>query len=621
VRPRSLLLFTVAAAVWPLVAWLHRERLPAGVVTVERAAFLPQATAAPPEDTAGWTDRALPDDWGLPAPGERGTSVREGWYRLALEAHTTGEADWALYLPSVRMNAAVYLNGRLVGDGGRLTDPVARNWNRPLLFRLPRWQLRRDENVLHIRLAADRPGRGFLGPVHVAPAAVLEPVHARRYALKVTSLWAITIFAAMMAIFTAALWAQRRAESYYGWYAFTALAWALINLYLLITEVPVPDASRDGFLYVSLGWFVIAAARALQDFSGVGEPRVNRLLLVYGIAGSVVLATLAALDSPWFHVVGGFGWMTSGFVVAGYALHQVGSTARARRGGSELSVVYLSGIPVLSCGLHDVLVWNGLLGPANGYYLPYSAPVTLGGMGWVLLHRFVGALRRSESLVADLEARVEQKRVELELRHGQIRELERTRVLSEERERIMRDIHDGLGSRLVSTLALIEHADAAPEEVSTALREVLDELRLFVHSLEPVEGDLLAALATLRAWMQPRLEARGLRVEWQVGQVAIPDFGPRNTVNVLRILQEAFSNVLKHARASVVRVRVAPGERDGVPGIVVELADDGRGATERGLRGRGTDNMRHRAAEIGVDLELRSSPGDTVVRLWIPGLA
>ena len=57
-----------------------------------------------------------------------------GWYRLELPASGSKRERFSVYLARVNMNAAVYFNGDFVGDGGSFREPIARNWNRPLLF-------------------------------------------------------------------------------------------------------------------------------------------------------------------------------------------------------------------------------------------------------------------------------------------------------------------------------------------------------------------------------------------------------------------------------------------------------------------------------------------------------
>ena len=72
--------------------------------------------------------------------------------------------------------------------------------------------------------------------------------------------------------------------------------------------------------------------------------------------------------------------------------------------------------------------------------------------------------------------------------------IEREQTLMHERQRLMRDMHDGVGSSLMSALRLVEHGEAALVDVPQVLRECIDDLKISIDSLEPVDADLLALL-------------------------------------------------------------------------------------------------------------------------------
>ncbi|MDP2834220.1 MAG: hypothetical protein Q8Q28_13185 [Pseudomonadota bacterium] len=102
---------------------------------------------------------------------------------------------------------------------------------------------------------------------------------------------------------------------------------------------------------------------------------------------------------------------------------------------------------------------------------------------------------------------------------------------------------------------------------------------------------------------------------------ALPWLEPPEALQVLRILQEALANVLKHARASVVRIDARKVERDGHSGVLVSIADNGMGydmgydETRHG--GRGLGNMRDRARRLGAELRIETEAG-TRVEVFLP---
>ncbi len=227
---------------------------------------------------------------------------------------------------------------------------------------------------------------------------------------------------------------------------------------------------------------------------------------------------------------------------------------------------------------------------------------------------FVMALDESGRLNTELEARVAQKRAELQENYRRMQEMERQQAMVEERQRIMRDIHDGIGAHLISTLSQVEHGCLSPEEVAAALRECIDDLRLTIDSLEPTDDDLLAVLGNLRYRLEPRLKKCGIELDWQVRDVPkLACLGPRNVLHILRILQEGFTNILKHADAN--RVSVETGVDRG--NVFVRVKDNGHGFAGD-HSGRGLASMKHRARSIGGQFDIQPSPAGTTLNLLLP---
>jgi signal transduction histidine kinase len=230
--------------------------------------------------------------------------------------------------------------------------------------------------------------------------------------------------------------------------------------------------------------------------------------------------------------------------------------------------------------------------------------------------RISRALAESQRLNALLEERVREKQRELERQFETMQRLTREADMAEERRRLMADMHDGIGASLISTLSLVECGEASSEQVATALRECIDDLRLAIDSLEPADGDLAPVLGGLRYRLEPRLKAAGIALDWQVRELpALSCLTPQNVLHVLRILQEAFTNVLKHARAKHIRVATAVDAGR----VSIEVSDDGRGFDAKPAgHGHGLDNMRQRAKAIGGDLRIVPSAAGTTLSLALP---
>lgn len=262
--------------------------------------------------------------------------------------------------------------------------------------------------------------------------------------------------------------------------------------------------------------------------------------------------------------------------------------------------------------------------------LPLSVPTILallarghpwGGIGFAalsLLSTFYG-FRLQTALQTTVHERylAQSLSQQLQEQQQQLLQAEHHNTQLQERQRLVHDMHDGLGSTLLLTLAAVERGQLAQPAVAQALRDCVADLRLVIDSLEPMDYDLVTMLATIRHRMEPRLQAAGLALQWDVQ--ALPPLlwlQPSDILHLLRLVQEALANVLKHAHARQVRVRTASlGEQ-----VEICIEDDGCGFDPAQAHpGRGYASQQHRARQLGGSLQRDSQPGHgTRLRLRLP---
>jgi signal transduction histidine kinase len=247
----------------------------------------------------------------------------------------------------------------------------------------------------------------------------------------------------------------------------------------------------------------------------------------------------------------------------------------------------------------------------------------------IILRRHVQAVQAVDQVNRDLANRLAVREAELIASHEALRDAQQREVVAAERQRLMQDLHDGMGSQLMSAMRVAEAGALSSADMKAVLRDCLDDLRLTVDSLEPVDADVLLLLATLRYRMAPRLEAAGLTIHWDIGGLdqlgGVPTLtwlDPRGALHILRILQEALSNILQHAHARSLRVAVVVEHDSDRPGVSVMLDDDGTGFQGKQLSalgaGKGLGNMERRAQALHARLSwLPLEPG-TRFRLWLP---
>ncbi|MBX2808629.1 MAG: hypothetical protein KTR20_08355 [Cellvibrionaceae bacterium] len=238
----------------------------------------------------------------------------------------------------------------------------------------------------------------------------------------------------------------------------------------------------------------------------------------------------------------------------------------------------------------------------------------------------------TESLNKTIQA-LNEKNIELDRTRKVAIDLERSQAILDERSRIMKDMHDGIGGQLVASLALIENEQdsAVRKNIHDILAACIDDLRLIINSLSASSSVLSALLADFKFRMNKRIETMGIRLDWRVDDHSDSiHLQPQQGLHILRILQEVFTNTLKHAQASTIHFRVSIDVHE----LVFCIEDDGvflasGNAEESRLaqhafdhaceHGHGIKNIKWRARQLGASISIApaASRGCRVV-LQIP---
>jgi signal transduction histidine kinase len=191
----------------------------------------------------------------------------------------------------------------------------------------------------------------------------------------------------------------------------------------------------------------------------------------------------------------------------------------------------------------------------------------------------------------------------------------------EERRRIRRDLHDGLGPVLASQTLKIGSARALlerdPEAVDSLLRQIetditvaLEDIRRLIYNLRPPALD---ELGLLRAIQQDAPRHQGLNISFDLPP-EILELSAAVEVAVYRIVQEALANIVHHARANRASIRITKGAE-----LRLTISDDGQGLPVDYRLGVGLSSMRERAEELGGNFKIISTQGaGTVIEVSLP---
>lgn len=198
--------------------------------------------------------------------------------------------------------------------------------------------------------------------------------------------------------------------------------------------------------------------------------------------------------------------------------------------------------------------------------------------------------------------------------HVQISE----KAVLQERQRFVRDIHDGIGGQLLSLLLRARSGVLQMTEVEDEVQRGLTDLRLVIDSMDQIGSDLEGALAVFNTRSRQQLEAANISVHWhQADELGTYSLDARQILSLYRILQEAVSNSVRHSKANRLEVSVHPAAGSGA--LEITISDNGKGFDGvSNTAGKGMQNMRARAAQLGADLQWDTSEHGTIVRLDLP---
>ncbi|MGJ4860002.1 sensor histidine kinase [Labrys sp. La1] len=408
-------------------------------------------------------------------------------------------------------------------------------------------------------------------------------------------------------------WLLRRRENVLAWLCCAGVAWCLFNLEGLAEIEARPfglPVNRIALLYPLL-FTTLGLAASLV---GASLPRGLVVVMALGCLG------LGAAAFP-FH---GLEIMRiAGLATIGVSLLILGffaTRAEAQIGAPEklaLVILYALGLGAVGFDLYAGTIRSG-----HGTRLaPYAGVVLLGFSGFVILRHILANAEARERLNQTLGQRIETTKANLLASESARHALEIAHAVKLERERLMREIHDGIGSSLVAALASAERQGKESTTAVVALKGALTDLRVAVDSLEPVEGNVATLLASLRYRYEPELRKSGIAVKWMVEDVPELDWlDAPSALHVLRILQESVSNTMGHSKATQLTFKCKMALLQGRPGLRVEIADNGSGFDINAPAiGRGRRNMVQRAEALGATLDVLSKQGEgTATILWLP---
>lgn len=561
------------------------------VLRLKEASFVQSDAMYPPPFLLDKVEkRSLPDNWLKSMSGFGGS----GWYQIHFPRQKQGGHVWGLFIPRANMNLAVFLNGHEVANSGHFSEPLSRNWARPLYYTIPAGLLSQHANTLHIHLKSYADEAGGLSQLLMGSQDTLLPLYQMRDFIqidlaKVT--FFLNIFAGCLALF---LWNLMRSKSMYAWFAVICFSSCIFILNHFALELPISRNIWHYSVYVSIGWYACSLLMFTLHFLQRSHEMFERSLVIYMLISSVIILTLQ-------NIFVALVWHIGSLAMASYACILLFRSWLHSNESAEL-VLFIGMLSTWILGFHDWYTRLTLQQFSSPVLMHLGPPMILVAISWILMVRFSQAMKKTEQFQAELIQRVEHVTLKLNKEHQRVQVLLQQEAKEGERSRIMKDLHDGLGSYLMSahSIARMQKLD---QGIQQALNDALFFLRTSIDALGSEDADLSSVLGTFRYRIEPQLKAYAIKLHWYMDDISEYYLSSEHKLHLIRIIQEAIANVIKHSGAS--ELHISTKLMDDV--ISLSVKDNGCGISGD-QSGHGLKNMRERIEMMGGSLTINALP-------------
>lgn len=528
---------------------------------------------------------------------------------------------YGIYFSRVGNTAEIWLNGNLLSRFGDVAVSDADDYVKAPQYVLIPARLVQKDNLLRIHIHADAARRAGLSRVAVGPEAEVRERFDQAYRWRVTVSIMVAVFSLVVSVIALLLWLTQgehdkagdlTREGIYLTASVAELCWMVRLSDVALVHPPLSWPWWNLVQTVAYaGWFYGAAMFCHYVAGWHLHPSMRWVRA--GMLGLFLSAIPMSYASFILHddryMTGWYGFVS--FLFIGYSFFYI--AAAVRRPTTERLLVATAGAFNVVAGFRDWLVIRANDSFDEVSWTRSSAVLFGVALCYIVVTRFREASGQARDLMRNMEAKVTEKEQALAASFQQLEQLAREQERTAERTRILRDMHDGVGSHISAAIRQLQSGKASDEQLMQTLRDSLDQLKLSIDAMNLPPGDVTALLANLRYRLEPRLKASDIELQWDVDLLApLTRFDGKAMRQLQFMVFEALSNVLQHAQASVLRIELRATPAGGAR---LRVIDNGNGFDPDRVQRKGLGSLRERAAAIGARLDISSAPGQTAVEI------
>ena len=558
----------------------------------------------------GWQLVTLPDLSQRHWPGFSGPA----WYRLDWRADCQDE-PLVLNIDRMVMAAEVWLNDDLLWRDESLVEPLSRSWNLPRYWLLP-LSRQQDSNTLWIRLVGSEHAAPGLGTVRLGTSTQVWPEYRVQLFQQRELILISLLISLVLGVLFLTFWLFRRQERAFGWFGLASLLWAVAFSNMLVTSSwPFTNGEVwDRISQLALALYCPVFCMFIWSFGGMRFVRLER-----GVWAGSILFCVAVVLVPKTHI--GLLQLMSTFALR-LVLFVAGQQFLWHAYRTRDTYLMLFGACMSALSIYEFLALMDVL-ETDGVYATLSTPIMSIVMFLVLATRFSSSLQRIERFNDELQVSVDSTRVELTQTLQREHQLEADNIRLNERLRLTHDLHDSLGSSLMRSITRMEHGEGLKDsQFLSVLKTLRSDLRDVIDgsSAVPTWQSPQEWLAPSRRRFIDLFDDLGIASHWNLPGHWPGLFTPPQLLALTRFLEEALTNVLKHASATRLEVGL---NAEAEHGLNLWVRDNGRGFDVDNVLAAGTgvgmSSMRMRIERTGGQLRIESRPGETLLMATIHG--
>ena len=512
----------------------------------------------------------------------------------------------ALLLPQPVQGATFWIGDELIYEIASSDEQSLRNCYRPVLVSIPKHLLSASQDTV-IRVHQAGYLRGwFVSPMLVGDLADLRPWFEGYTLLSQTLSVTINVLSALVGLFLLGI-GWRTKSSAYIYSGLATLTWSLLYTLALISEVPTQQwfywrlalYLLTGLLiyFISLFMFEIFRQRLYPRWKVAYFVYLNLGWLVFAMGGP---QTEFALDFYWTGLAVGIYVGTTIWLIA---------KALQQRKRTVLVPFFIHALVSSVFAFHDYILQAGWLPIALSkevqplWTYAVLQPIYLTHLALPSFVIMALWMLGQDHLLKTRDA------------------LQHERQLREQREHMVSDIHDGVGSHINMLLWDLRSSGSSPERMEMELQHCMDELRFAINPAEAGYETLHKALGDLCQRLQ--LVAEHVQITYTRFGSARPVRSDQG-IQLYKVVQECLSNALRHSQARQIDVELIQFTES----VSVVVKDDGVGIPDwderaqtqstRKLTSLGLQGLHQRMRSKGGDAYIQSGPEGTRVKCWLP---